>query len=153
MAYLLTGPTSWSSPLHHHNHLPEGVIPVGCPGRGSEEVKLLYLAVCAKVSGQSLPSDMGRDVTYGDTEPTGAPIFRLQPEMLGRYVVRRKFSCLVFCRKQDIPCRKTFMTEVLAWDACIPQQLLKRFLLQPHQPLGLQVRNDQREDPGRELFY
>ena len=56
-----------SSPLHHHNHLPvptdqglgdgfeaiprqaqpEGIISIGCPGRGSEEVKLLYLAVCA----------------------------------------------------------------------------------------------------------
>ena len=58
VAYCFTGPTSWSSPLYHHNHLPvptdqglgdgfkaiprqaqpEGVIPVGCPCRGSEEV-------------------------------------------------------------------------------------------------------------------
>ena len=64
VADLFACPASWSTSFHHHHHLlvpadqsledgfkaiscqaqPEGVFPVGCPGRGLEEVKVLYLA-------------------------------------------------------------------------------------------------------------
>ena len=64
---LLTPPAPGASSLHHHHHLPvpadqrfrdgfeaipgqaqpEGIVPVGCPGRGSEEVEFLDVSVGA----------------------------------------------------------------------------------------------------------
>ena len=64
---LLAPPAPGASSLHHHHHLPipadqrfrdgfeaipgqaqpEGIIPVGCPGRGSEEVEFLDVSVGA----------------------------------------------------------------------------------------------------------
>ena len=60
-------PAPGASSLHHHHHLPvpadqcfrdgfeaipgqaqpEGIVPVGCPGRGSEEVEFLDVSVGA----------------------------------------------------------------------------------------------------------
>ena len=73
--------------------------------------------------------------------------------MLGYYVVRSRFGCLLLTRKQDIPCGKTFSAEVLAWDACLPQQLLKRIFVQPHKPFSFYVGDNQREDSRRNFFY
>ena len=65
MSDLFAPPAPGASSFHHHHHLPipanqsfrdgfeaipcqaqpEGIIPVSCPGRGSEEVKLLDLTI------------------------------------------------------------------------------------------------------------
>ena len=62
------------------------------------------------------------------------------------FVVMSDSAVLFLRRKEDIPCRKTFAAKVLAWDACLPYQLLEYFFCEPHQPFGLKVGNDQRED-------
>ena len=41
---------------------------------------------------------------------------------------------------------QNFFAKVLAWDACLPYQLFKNLLCEPHQSFGLKVGNDQRED-------
>ena len=125
---------------------PEGTIPVGCPGRGSEEVKLLDVAKGTQIRREDLPSDDGRDTTDRDAEPTGAPTLRLQPEAPCDDVRLGRSGRLLLCRKEDIPRRKTFTAKALAWDSCPPQQLLKDFFRQPHQPFCFEVGNDQRED-------
>ena len=86
MSDLFAPPAPGASSFHHHHHLPipanqsfrdgfeaipcqaqpEGIIPVGCPGRGSEEAKLLDVAIGAEIRREDLP------ITDRDAEPTGA---------------------------------------------------------------------------------
>ena len=100
---------------------------------------LIYVAVCAHVGCSDNSKKLHRDAEHGDSNPPGAFIFWLKPEVLRRDFAPGLFLGQLPRGQQDIPSHETSPAEVPAWDACGFQKLLNGVFPYSRQSLVPQV--------------
>ena len=126
----------WPESPHYWGRYP------GCSDREPScllTASLIFLLRChgAHVGHYDVSIKLNRDTAHGNSNPPGASIFWLKPEVFCRNVVPGQ----LLGRQQNIPSHETPPAEIPAWDACGFQKLLKGIFSYSRKSLVLQVCN------------